>query len=305
MNIVKRIFVGVSIAMIVWFLKSEVFAATQSRMSYRENGTTIETSYVNVNSLMTITTGNSEMYDYLRMFVRFGDTFNQGYYQFTIIFNAPSPDLQQWCSSISSSGAVNSSNNSTLSSLTCSFNGTFQYTVTGNVYIPSTVSYLTIGLNFFSFLNSNSTYNFRVTTAGHSDIDGTMDAIINQTDTISNAISGISGLVDYQTVVVESIRDLLSDFIYSTGSSESATIYATNYEGIDVDGYNSAHTSGTSAGGSGLSGANNLSFDVEHYSSGSTTIWSFLSRILNAHSEFILYFTSVLTLGFVRVVLNR
>lgn len=310
MNIAKRIFIGVAIAMIVWFLKTEVFALTvDSRLQLlqADEQTVVNTSYVSAGTLMSYTPSTSYPGRiFTRVFVRFTQPFTAGStYRFEYQYNVSRYDYEFRTAPCGDGFIVSSG--ATIVSSSCSSAGVTQ-NVKVTVRFDSALSSVTIGSVYYTYLAVNQTYNFRVIANSWdiTDIDSTYEAITNNTEIISNAMEGISNYIDYQTAVIETVRDLLHDFIYTTIGDEQATIYNdSGYSGINVNGYENAHSSGTNAGGSGLTGANNLSFDIQSYDDASTTIWDYIYSFLSLNSKLLTYLTSILTLGFVKVVFNR
>ena len=311
MNIVKRIFIGVSIAMIVWFLKSEVFAmSVTSRLQYTDNNTVVDTSYVSDGTLMSFTTSNNNHeFFFTRVFVRFTDSFTSGStYRFEYNYNISAYQREFYNHMCPDNLTVSSG---TISSSSCSFNGaTVSIVVTWQS--TSNVSYVTFGSAYGVMLLNNTTYNFRTLTDWlWSEVDSTQEAVNNNTAVISNALAGISSILnniyDQQEEQVGFAQALVNVFSSVFDSSEEYLSNSYSYSSTNVIGYSSAHNSGTSAGGSGSGsgGSGSLSFDYTNYSGSSSTIWDFVYRFLSLNSKLLTYLTSILTLGFVKVVLNR
>lgn len=308
LDFIKRVAIGVAIAMCVFFLKSQVFALTvDSRLQYIDNGTTVNTSYVSAGTLMSITPSTGHEVYFTRVFVRFNQSFGADtYYRFEYQYNVSRYDYEfsnSPCNRISYSVSTGAE----ITSISCTANGPTQ-NVSVNVHFTDSMSSVTIGSIYYVTLIPNQAYNFRVVANSWTvtNIDGTYEAIINNTAQITGAIEGVTEYVDYQTAVIESIRDLIYDFTYATIGDEPADIYSDyNYSGVNVNGYDSAHTSGTGAGGSGVNGANGLGFNFNPFTAPFTFIFSKVEDFLSLNATFMIYLINMITLGFIGLVLNR
>lgn len=307
LEFIKRVAIGVAIAMCVFFLKSQVFALTvDSRLQYIDNGTTVNTSYVSAGTLMSVTPATGHEVYFTRVFVRFTDSYSaDSYYRFEYQYNVSRYDYEFYnspCNRISYSVSTGAE----ITSISCTANGPTQ-NVSVNVHFTQAMSSVTIGSIYYVTLVPNQTYNFRVVANSWNvtNIDGTYEAIINNTAQITGAIEGVTEYVDYQTAVIETIRDMIYDFTYTTIGDESATIRSSSYSGTGVDGFETAHTSGTGAGGSGVSGANGLGFNFNPFTAPFTFIFSKVEDFLSLNATFMIYLINMITLGFIGLVLNR
>lgn len=308
LDFIKRVAIGVAIAMCVFFLKSQVFALTvDSRLQYVDNGSTVNTSYVSAGTLMSITPATGHEVRFTRVFVRFNESFGANtYYRFEYQYNVSRYDyefLNHECNKIQYSVSIGAE----ISSVSCTYSGPTQ-NINIVVHFTESMSSVTIGSIYNILLLPNQTYNFRVVANSWNitNIDNTYDAIINNTAQITDAIEGVSQYVDYQTAVIETIRDMIYDFTYATIGDEPADIYSDyNYSGVNVNGYDSAHTSGTGAGGSGVNGANGLGFNFNPFTAPFTFIFSKVEDFLSLNATFMIYLINMITLGFIGLVLNR
>lgn len=303
LNIFKRIFIGVAIAMSVFFLKTQVFALTvSSRLQYIDNNSTVDTTYVSAGSLMSITPATGHEALFLRVFVRFQQTFQVGsYYTFDYTYNVSRAEYEFSGNRCGTSLTVTTGQ--TIVSASCSSDGVAQHVI-ATVRIDSSTSYITLGSVYNVPLIPNQTYNFRVLTDySVSEVDGTEDAVRNNTAIISNAIEGVGSKIDIQTTIINNIHNLLSGLVSSDSYTE------VDYELNDPrsSSYIAQHNSLNSIGdsGTGSNGSGGLTFNSSNYEDASETIWDFIYDFLSLNSKLLTYLTSILTLGFTKVVLNR
>lgn len=306
LEFIKRVAIGVAIAMCVFFLKSQVFALTvDSRLQYldyQEN--VVNTTYVSAGTLMSITPTRAATFT--RVFVRFTQPFVAGTtYRFEYQYNVSRYDYEFRAAPCGNGFSVTTG--AEIISSSCSSAAATQNVVV-SVKVNEPLSSITIGSIYATGLIANQTYNFRVIADSWNitDIDSTYEAITNNTAVIGNAIEGISNYIDFQTFVIESIRDMVYDISNATIGDESADTYSDyGYSQINVNGYDNAHNSGTGAGGSGVNGANGLGFNFSPFTAPFTFIFSKVEDFLSLNATFMIYLINMITLGFIGLVLNR
>lgn len=303
MEILKRIFIGVAISLIAWFLKTDVFALTvDSRLQYldyQEN--VVNTSYVSAGSLMSITPTRAATFT--RVFVRFSQPFVAGTtYRFEYQYNVSRYDYEFRNAPCGNGFSVTTG--AEIVSSSCSSAAATQNVVV-SVKVNEPLSSITIGSIYMTGLIANQTYNFRVVADSWdiTDLDSTYEAITNNTVVISNAIEGVSNYIDFQTAVIETIRDMIYDLTYATIGSESANTYSRSYSGTNTSGLGQNDYAGSSGLGSGGSGG--YGFDFSGFTGAFAFIFAKVQDFLNINLTFLAYLINIITLGFIGLVLNR
>lgn len=305
LDFIKRVAIGVAIAMCVFFLKSNVFALTvESRLQAVNGTTTINTSYVSAGTLMTITPPSGSEYFFTRVFVRFRDqTFPaDSYYRFEYQYNVSRYEYefgQDTCGTATtvSTGAEIVSASYSRNGPTCNVNV--------GVHFTESMTSVTIGHVYYVSLLPNQAYNFRVIADSWdvTSVDGTMEAIINNTTIISNGIEGVTNFIDYQTAVVETIRDVIYDISNATIGDESANLEIRSYSGTNTSGL--GQNDGAGGSGLGSSGSGGYGLNFNDFTAPFAFIFARVEDFLNLNAMFLTYLINIITLGFIGLVLNR